>query len=116
MTLSYTGLWLRPKLCPISCWATVKKSIWPVIVQNYDITSGLSLVNIIDRASDWLLTRAVVAGVLSPVFVLVKVDVSAPVSKLIGIVGVGQDQAGAIKWVAGGEKKTELGEENCVTH
>ena len=64
------------------------------------------MVNIIDRASDWLLTRAVVAGVLSPVLVLVKVNVSAPVSKLIGIVGVGQDQAGAIKWVAGGEKKT----------
>ena len=40
--------------------------------------------------SDWLLTRAVVAGILSPVLVLIEVDVTAPVSKLIGVVGVSQ--------------------------
>ena len=41
-------------------------------------------------ASDWLLTRAVVTGILSPVLVLIKVDVSAPVTELIGVVSVSQ--------------------------
>ena len=44
-------------------------------------------------------------GVWPPVLVLVEVDVPAELPKLVGIVGVGEDQAGPVKRITRGEKE-----------